>query len=220
MNTIITCLLSGVSDPQREDNWKVGHSYYSKLLNSCESLKIHLTVLSDTLEEKEEEFLSIVRTESKINPYFQRWKSIGDYLAKNDFEKVYCVDATDVVVLNDPFDAINENNLVIGSEKGLVSNRWILQRHANKGSYQFLRDNLNQQLLNAGILGGTAKNVQLFCEEMNELFHKYGDDYTDMPRFNHVCREKMKLNLEYGTHINTVFKGYETWNDKPLFRHK
>lgn len=220
MNRIITCLLSGVSDPQREEQWKVDHSYYSLLLSSCKEIKIHLTVLSDSLEETEEEFLSVVRTESKINPYFQRWKSIGDYLGKTDFEKVYCVDATDVVVLNDPFEMINPSNLVVGSEASVLSNKWIILKHKNEGIYRFLRNNVNEQLLNAGVLGGTKENILSFCKEMNALYEEFGDDYTDMPRFNYVCREKSKLNLEYGSHINTLFKGYELENDKPLFRHK
>lgn len=226
MNAIITTVLSGVLDPQRKLKWKVDHSVYQKLYDSCKRLKIHLIVLSDKLSLKEEEGLSVVRTEAKINPYFQRWKSIHDYLEKSNLQKVYCVDATDVEVFNNPFDIITENNLVVGCEEGKLGCDWILNKHKNLQIKKFINANYSLQLLNAGIVGGNVEVVKTLCISMSKWFNSHGDDYTDMPRLNYILRGWEiggLINLEYGSHINTAFKKYEQITEKNknvLFRHK
>lgn len=222
MNVIITTVLKGVLDPQRKRKWKVDHSVYQKLYDSCKRLKIHLVVLSDKLSEKEEEYLSVVRTESKINPYFQRWKSINQFLSGKDLEKVYCVDATDVEVLNNPFDIITDTNVVVGCEEGKLACDWILTKHKNVNIKKFIQGNYSLQLLNAGIVGGELEKVKMLSSSLANTYNSMGDDYTDMPRFNYILRGWEIggiVKLEYGAHINTVFKKYEKRTDT-LFRHK
>lgn len=222
MNVIITTILTGVLDPQRKRKWKVDHSVYQKLYDSCKRSKIHLIVLSDKLSLKEEEYLSVVRTDSNINPYFQRWKSINEFLSDKDFEKVYCVDATDVEVLNTPFDIINENNMVVGCEEGKLSCDWILTKHKNVNIKKFIQGNYGLQLLNAGIVGGELEKIKMFSSALANTYSTIGDDYTDMPRFNYILRGWEIggiVKLEYGTHVNTAFKKYET-STHHLFRHK
>lgn len=223
MNVIITTVLTGVLDPQRKRKWKVDHSVYQNLYDSCKRLKIRLIVLSDKLSEMEDEYLSVVRTKATINPYFQRWNSIFDYLEKNNFEKVYCVDATDVEVLNSPFDAIKGNNIVVGCEEGKLACDWILTKHKNVNIKKFIGANHNLQILNAGIVGGTTDVIKSLCIAIMKWYNSYGDDYTDMPRFNYILRGweiGQVIELEYGKHVNTVFKKYEQDNLTPLFRHK
>lgn len=222
MNIIITTVLTGVLDPQRKRKWKVDHSIYQKLYDSCKRLKIHLVVLSDKLSEKEEEYLSVVRTESKINPYFQRWKSINQFLSGKDFEKVYCVDATNVEVLNNPFDIITDMNVVVGCEEGKLSCDWILTKHKNLNIKKFIQANYGLQLLNAGIIGSDINKILMFSYALHNTYETIGDDYTEMPRFNYIMRSweiADLIKLEYGAHINTAFKKYEQRTDT-LFRHK
>jgi glycosyltransferase involved in cell wall biosynthesis len=215
-NVIITTYFNSVLDTQRGQKWTADLSSIMALVKSCQKLNIKLIVLTDCFYKEKLEGVEFVYHEPEINPYFERWNAIYTYLKSKDYGFVFCVDATDVEVLKNPFLSMKKDLVYVGCETGTIgSNRWLYNHHSQ---LKFMLDAIrHKQIINAGLLGGSSYLVSNYCNNIMSFYYKYGDMYTDMAAFNIAGHTK---NISFGKHVNTVFKKFEKNNLLAWFKHK
>lgn len=236
-NIVLTSYFTGVFDPQRGVKW-APHDWFEEIEPLLRSVvgyedgrkkpcSDHFVMLQDFIDKDD---ASLTRVETSINPYFQRWISYRQWLIKNrrNIGKVFCVDATDVVMLNNPFAHVQPGVLYTGCEPGGLDNVWLNHHHKHPLLQNFFKANRKLQLLNAGILGGDVDTIIRFCGLMISHYGQTEADakfkgtanagMTDMGLFNYVARTFFKPN--FGPHVNTEFKKYDYDNKHPWWRHK
>jgi glycosyltransferase involved in cell wall biosynthesis len=237
-NIILTSYFTGVPDPQR-GKWEPDEQQLSVLLDSCLPAKCNLLVLNDCFDDRiykiDDATGHITYTRQRvvatINPYFQRWISYRKYLIDNKdrLRFVFCTDATDVEVLNNPFPHMKKGVLYTGDEPGTLQNTWLWNHHKHPTLRAFFKSSYQKmQLLNAGLLGGDIDIVIRFCGDMIDAYTKMvadeqlrgapGPGLTDMGIFNFVARTG-GFNVEHGRQVSTIFKAYEK-TSTAWFRHK
>lgn len=238
-NIFITCMLSGVPDPQRpkeENSIKIDD--LSTLVSSICSTKSTLVVLHDNFKESEIcRFAHSNKCDGNVifkkvptcvsNPYFYRWSIYRDYLLENVklISSVICVDATDVEVLHSPNWNIVNSRLVTGDEISILNDPhgWMKKNHTGPMSEAFLSEYGKVQMLNAGTLGSSAGRVIDFCSKIIHFWQSAGASHsTDMLIFNYVCRTFFETDLYHGRTVNTPFKHSELngKNDYSWIKHK
>lgn len=214
-NIILTTYFTSVVDNQRDAKWQPDLSAIDVLINSVEANGCKLVLLHDCFDKKIGE-----KVKTSVNPYFQRWISIYEYLEANPkIDNVFCVDATDVEMLKNPFNEMKRGVLYTGDEQTVINNKWLVQHHQHEILKPFYRDYAKMKLLNAGVLGGSAYLVKDFCLNMKRFFETYGDMYSDMAAFNYVAYLVYGSKIRHGIQINTPFKSY-TKNKISWFKHK
>lgn len=230
-NVVLTSYFTKVPDPQGRVWTDEISGCVGELIESCDRFGQYVMLLHDNrslvygLGDHFAEY-----AETSINPYFQRWISYRQWLINNraNIGEVFCVDATDVVMLNNPFPHVQPGVLYTGCEPGGLDNVWLNHHHKHPLLQNFFRSNRKLQLLNAGILGGDVDTVIRFCGLMISHYGQMEADakfkgtsnagMTDMGLFNYVARTFFRPN--FGPHINTEFKNYDYDNKKPWWRHK
>lgn len=229
-DVVITTLFTRVKDPQRGTRMKSDPTLVKHLANSLKGKK--LIVLHDALENPHlAPNVEFVKVETGINPYFQRWQSIFQFLRSHpNIGRVWCVDGTDVEMLRDPFPEMEDGVLYTGFENATLRNAWMLKNHPDSKLQEFMRENPNMQLLNAGLLGGSRELVMRFAQKVTQFWY---DDHIDeiqgwergragvgdMGAFNYVARKLFADVISWGTHVNTIFKAEER-NEFSWWKHK
>lgn len=225
---IITTYLTGGVDTQRGQSWSEAdfEDKIKVLAESCRNHNIPLIVLIDFDHTKPMPGIETVRVDkTDVNPYFQRWINIYDYLSiHEDVDKVFHLDATDTEVFKNPFQEVEDKKLYVGSEPIKTNNDWIVKNHTYTLMDALLFLHGHKQLLNAGVIGGNRFPLMTFCYQVKDSFKRHGDDYTDIPIINWVIRDIELFasgTIITGSNINTKFKGYDYKNtSKSWFRHK
>ncbi len=143
-------------------------------------------------------------------------------------DNIFFTDSTDLDVLKNPFIQPNysRDKIYIGYEPVIKDNKWM--KGATNGFKQYdelcKKDKLfaNSPLLNAGLVGGSLESVKYFIKRVyQECSRLYPINYCqDMPIINYLAYTEWKNSVEFGSHVNTVFTGYEKDNTKAWFRHK
>jgi hypothetical protein len=221
---IITTYFTGVIDPQKNQKWKVNPNLLIPLTASMKEQ--NLVVLHDCLNKKNTNYIKYVQVEAKINPYFQRWISILEYLKSTDLEYVFCVDATDVVMLKNPFLDDLKGYLFVGDEQQVWNCKWIVNNHHNditiQDYFNVFNQNKNQTLLNAGIIGGSKEIVVDFLTKIIAFYKANNENcgLTDMASFNYIARKYFNSVIKNGRKINTIFKANDSDNKMAYFKHK
>lgn len=215
-NVIITTYFNSVLDTQRGVTWEANIQSIMDLVKSCQKHNLKLVVLTDCFHNEKIEGVEFVYHKPKINPYFERWIAICMHLSENDYGLVFCVDATDVEVLKNPFLSMRKDIIYTGCERGTIgANKWLFNHHSVvKNDLLKIR---NKNIINAGLLGGKSSLVSDYCQKIIKLYDIHGDMFTDMAAFNIVGHS---TNISYGIHVNTVFKGFEKNNKIAWFKHK
>lgn len=236
-NVVITTYFTNVVDPQRKECWKWDTEAIMPLMQSVDAHGQRLTIIHDFKDLKNcAGGVKDIYVESKHNPYFQRWISIREYLIANrhNIGKVFCVDATDVVMLNDPFPHMEHDKLYTGDEPEKVGCPWIMNHHPHSILRGFYHSDGAKILLNAGLLGGDVDTVIQFLTYLVDFYFisltdmhyhpnsksAYDCGLTDMATFNYIAYTKFGNRLSHGRHVNTKFKAYDTGNTTAWFRHK
>lgn len=233
-NIVLTCYFTQVSDPQRGTKWKWDAEKLQPLIGSMSKLdpeKEKLVILHDFKGLKNLTAYDCHYVETSINPYFQRWLSYYEYLTANrdSIDKVFCVDATDVEMLKNPFSHMQPGKLYTGDEPGQIACEWMVKHHRQPQLLSFFKQYGAKQIANAGLLGGEVDTVIAFCKAMVDFymtttadaFHKKqeGPGMTDMGAFNYIVYTKFGDKAMHGPIVNTRFKANER-NDISWFRHK
>lgn len=219
---VITTLFTGVEDPQRGEKWEASYELIRELHESCQSHGVELVLLTDD-EFTYPDIDVVLFDKADTNPYFQRWISISDFLdGTRDIDRAWCVDATDVELLRNPWENMTGGTLHTGYEPSKVNNRWLSQHHGLSAFSALFNKYGRQQLLNAGIVGGEASLVQQFAQDIVDLYEANGRNLglTDMAAFNDIAYRKYSHLLNFGSHICTEFKKYDKGNKVAIWRHK
>lgn len=228
---VITTFFTKVKDPQRNVHYNPDDIYpltlplRMSLVNQCD-----LVILNDCGKDHVDSWEGTnirnhwVNVETSINPYFQRWVSIMQYLRDNreSIGKVFCVDATDVEMLKNPFRHMDNAFIYCGNEPEKTQCTWLVRHHQHPAIQKFIQQNKDKELLNAGLLGGSVERVMDFCRKIIDTYSdmvlsKEGPGMTDMGIFNYLMRQE-----EYvccGEMVHTKFKANER-NNISFWKHK
>jgi glycosyltransferase involved in cell wall biosynthesis len=213
---VITTYFTGVEDPQRGHMWQPDVDVLTPLVNSVKDSQITVIsncLLSEQVNGKHYYYnepigCEIKYSQCKKNPYFQRWISILEYLKEVKEDYVFCVDATDVVMLNNPFKENLGNYLWVGDETGTIRNEWLQNNHNTPMLNEFFKKYRNMPLLNAGIVGGRKNIVEAFVKRMVWHIENSECGSFDMGIFNYVLYTEFASQIKHGRKVNTPFKSY------------
>lgn len=221
---VLTVYFTGVPDPQR-GQWESNLDDLSALIHSTKDQK--LVILHDVpaWDTGIEPYGSVelVKVETSLNPYFQRWVSIWQYLREHpEVNRVWCVDATDVEMLRNPFNEMEQGKLYVGSETIQTWNNWMVVNHRVAFLQTFLRQYSRASLLNPGVIGGSREDVMDLMRTMNKIYfdNKFEVGKFDMGLFNYVVRTYFSGKFETGGKVHTKFKEYEKFNQVAWWKHK
>lgn len=213
-NVVITHLLTAEPDPQRGVCWPANLDNFQDLLTSVKDS--HTVVINDCLDEGH-------RVDNTgVNVYIQRHGHSLQYLKDHPgIDNVFCVDGSDVRMLRPPWPHLDKGTLYLGSEATTVGNRWMLSNHPSQYTTEFIRDNADRGLYNAGLIGGDRETVMAFLTELLhhwQLGSQHGD-HGDMGVLN-VTAYNFGKPIVTGTKVHTVFKGFEQDNGISWWAHK
>lgn len=223
-NIILTSYLTKQLDTQRGTIWDTDVTEgVAALAASCKKTDCDLVVLVDT--DKKRELTTPyqrILVESVVNPYFQRWLSQFQYLRDHpEIDNVFCVDATDVTILKNPFLYTEPGKIYCGDEPSLLANTWMLNHGKDEPIRLFLLRHRTMPLLNSGVIGGSREDVMRICRDIAMLYFDNGRKFpNEMGSFNYILRTKYNDRLVYGRNVTTVFKTFDTQNDESWICHK
>jgi GT2 family glycosyltransferase len=225
---ILSSYFNYAIDPQRKVKWANSIEPLLPLMNSCKDLDIRLVILTNCDFENQgtTEFVKIENPDNQFSPNDFRWLMQLDYIQKNTSSHVWCVDATDVEVLRNPFE-VNSDLLYVGYEKGqtlaspwLWSHQW---RHTKNANYfNMLNASKGFTLLNCGVVGGSYSIALRFFQLMaNETYFnaKKTQRAMDMASFNYVIYSHFADSFVTGSEVVTEFKADQR-NIVSMFKHK
>lgn len=229
-NILLTCYLTNVADTQNgRDKWVANKADLAPLIASLKNTR--LIVLTDCFEPWIDGKVEYVKVSTSINPYFNRWILYRQYLMRNRhrYDKVFCIDATDIEVLHEPDWANIGDILYVGDEDEQVACKWLKDKHPNPVFADLFSRYGSHQLLNAGIIGGSVDSLieftrqlidcYVFAKEAEHSQKKAAGDYTDMAMFNYILYTNFMGQFHHGRQVNTRFKGDER-NSYSWFKHK
>ena len=210
---VVTTLLTSTPDPQRGTKWECDPALVETLRVSLGDTT--LEILHDEPPINASGFgvwTPVERTHA--NPYFDRWKAYADHLAGATGE-AWLVDGTDVEMLHEP--EIEPGCLYVGSEPHPVGIPWMRQLHPSME--RWLSNHYDQQMLNAGIVGGQAPIVAQFAADMAAMAND--TDATDMGVFNKIARsDRWMHRIRTGLPVHTKYKAFEHDHPTAWWRHK
>lgn len=234
-DVVITSYFTGQRDPERGETWSADYDKLDPLISSIKR-GVQLVIIHDCFSDEDAQdshFIKHIRVPPiAISPYFARWIYARQYIGRHpEIARVWCVDATDVVMINSPFEEMQPGLLYTGDEPSILASPWMLSKHPAEWLQSFMRSSAPEVLLNAGLLGGERQTVLRFLSHLVGLWEDNKKDLhygksksvgeSDMALFNFVARQHFKSAIKHGRQVNTVFKRFQcTQNVKSWWRHK
>jgi hypothetical protein len=229
-DAVLCCYFVGMVDPQRGEGWVANSSELTVLVESVDAVAptACLAILNNASVAA---VLGGVEVPTgKVSPYWQRWISLYQFLMANpNLRNVWCVDATDVEMLRNPFDSMEPGVLYVGDEQGTkLGIPWMFSNHPSRTLQLFFRQNANLPLLNCGVLGGSRDIVMEFIRKLLVAYAKNREDMKykrdasvgeiDMGLFNWIAHT-MRHRIVHGPKVTTKFKAFKD-NGTAWWRHK
>jgi hypothetical protein len=216
---VLTCLLTSEPDPQRGRRWASDSGVLGTLRDSVVAHDRHLVVLHDGLTDRDGDLTTFTPVPPGGNPYWVRWAHYADWLARHpEAEWVWCVDGSDVEMLNDPFGRMRPDRLYVGSEEELIGGRrggpW-LHRGATPEVRGWLAANPDLPILNMGVLGGHRDIMQ---EAAGALAARAGESDWEIGAFQPIAYEQFAGRVVTGPMVHTRFHANE--RTAAWWRHK
>ena len=233
-NAVLCAYFAHAKDPQRLTEWDKSFDPVQPLIDSVTKKGLNIVIFHDGIplgkrkNGKSRKYVQ-VPPPSDYSPNVQRWFHYLDYIkSRPELEKIWMVDSTDVQALKNPFNLIEPNMLYVGSEVGMtVENSWMQKTqepYFKAADYRaIIAQNGAKMLPNCGLVGGYRDIVIEYLEKLCEAQKTYMTTAyrsTDMAGFNYILWKYFKGRFDYGVHINTKFKGYETDNSVAAWKHK
>lgn len=164
-NLVITTLLTSQPDPQRGRKMKPDSQVLQAWADSISgALPI---VLADELKESPTGAGLFEVPPLGMSPYFARWLHIYQYLrAHPEYHLVWCTDGTDVEMLREPWEEMAPGKIYVGSEHKTYFDEWMKDNHHGKAYSEFFELHRDEQLLNAGLIGGCREDVMEFAHRI------------------------------------------------------
>jgi hypothetical protein len=225
-NVVLTSYLTAQPDPQRGAAWQPDYSALDALRESVQRHGRRLVILHDCFDVPDSDLVTHVRVPAggaTASPYFHRWLSSWRYLRDHpEIDQVWCVDATDVEMLRDPFPEM-EDRLYVGDEPEPLCIPWMIYQHGGSARLlEFMSANRGVQLLNSGLTGGRRETVMDFCRDVFEFCVANAREAgpVEMGPFNYVARTWYAGMVTHGRQVNTVFRGEDRTATQSWWRHK
>jgi hypothetical protein len=221
-NVVLTTYLTAQTDPQRGGAWTADYSAVDTLRESVVGHGHRLVILHDCFDDAEDtDLVTHVRVPPAVagtTPYFHRWLCYWRYLREHpEIDQVWCVDATDVEMLRDPFPEMDDR-LYVGDEPQPLCIPWMLYHHGGSTELlEFLSSHRGDQLLNAGIAGGRRDTVEDFARR---VFAYSVDNGREIGPVNFVARTWYAGMIAHGRQVSTVFRQYDRDSTESWWRHK
>lgn len=233
-NVIFSSFFNYSPDPQRltrKDGVKFDKPDGLKtLIDSCNKNKQHLFIFHNGIDGQDSKYIHYRTVEPSrfYSPNNYRWIVYKKFFDQGfECENIFMVDSTDVELINPPFKHIKNGVLYCGSEYYMrVENSWMQgqRRNTNIPDYmKVINPFKDRTLLNCGIVGGNFEIIKEYLTKISEVHNKYTRGVMhslDMTAFNYTVLKYFSDRYEIGSHINTIFKGYEYDNKTAWFRHK
>lgn len=233
MNKIISSYLTSSIDRQRGEKKSADDiAYIQDWYNSIVSKCLSPIVLHDNLSDEFvsnfpfAKFIKVEPIPEGMNLYDYRWVIYFEYLLNNPLEKVFFTDISDVVMVNNPFNFMDDA-LYCGDEPGIIRDSEWMRSALNEplffqiGGFKEMIYS-DRPLLNCGLLGGSYNKVMAFLDafvsiiELVRLRNTPEDKTVDMGIFNYTAQF---FPFQHGSPVNSVFKKYEK-RDDVWFIHK
>lgn len=164
-NVVITTLLTNHPDPQRGTKLTASPGLLQAWADSVSGADA--VVLADELATAPNDASLIHVPALQMSPYFARWLHIYQYLrARPEYRRVWCTDGTDVQMLHAPWEEMESGKIYVGSEHKTYAEQWMKSNHHGKAYSDFLQKHRDDQLLNAGLLGGSREDVMEFAHRI------------------------------------------------------
>lgn len=182
-----------------------------------------LTVFVNTHQEYP--IINFVESECKISPYLQRWFDYYEYLKVHpEIKYIWCVDGTDVLMLNSPWIHMKKGVLYVGHESEIVNCSWLRDKNKSNLIHDFIAKYADRTLVNAGVVGGDRATILAFLRKQTETIKtllETEDLQSDMGVFNYTVYTFFSNKVRYSKRITTVFKQYQI-NPRPRswWKHK
>lgn len=166
-----------------------------------------------------------------MNVYFRRWLHIWQHLRDHpEYHFVWCTDGTDVEMLQQPWQEMEEYKIYVGSEPKTYADTWAKQNHPEAICQAFIDKHRNDVMLNAGLLGGARDDVMAIAHGIVRLYYHieslrfWGKEQSassvgDMIFFGIVAHRYCDR-LVTGPRINTVFKSEGLGKEFAWWKHK
>ena len=183
--------------------------------------------------------LRVIKREATFqNLFIDRLVAYKEFGLSNDYEKILCMDFSDIYIQNNPFEILNklpQDNIVLSSEGVIIGdqkwNRNVIGNVYGESMINFLS---SYEVLNCGVMYGTPQKISEFAdivvkeyEGMDEFKRGiYGVDqalilkliYHDQKIKVHTVRDELPLAAHLHVHFNDIdkcrFKGIQIMGNK------
>jgi hypothetical protein len=213
-DVVLSCFFNSKLDPQRNIRFKPDQNLVAALEHSVTSASgADIVMFTDCLPNRED-------AEAVHVAYRQRWITYYQWLIQHpEVRYVWCVDATDVRMLNNPFPDMHPGLLYVGWEPKTVGIQWI---QANGSAIlEWIYNNAQRPLLNAGVVGGDRATVMEFIRAMQDLWYDLrADAMHEMPFLNRVVYEHFSDRHLTGPQVATIFKANAQSDPVAWWAHK
>lgn len=228
-NVVITTLLTSQPDPQRGTKLVASPDLLSKWAASVQGAEA--IALVDELDTAPASATLHRVPVVPMNAYFRRWLHIYQHLRDHpEYHFVWCTDGTDVEMLSEPWQEMEQGKIYAGSEPKTYSDAWAKTNHQEACYQQFLTEHRNDLMLNAGLLGGSRQDVMAYAHAIVRIWYRtesnrfWGKENSkpcvgDMIAFGMVGYQQ-RDKLVTGPRINTVFKTDGIGKECAFWRHK
>lgn len=212
-----------------------------KQANSLKQFQVPYYVLTNEPSQEKNDNLSIVNVDLKkiysnypdMTLYFCRIFMAFYFLqAHPEIEKAALTDATDVTMLNYPFEQVKPGILYMGDETNFVFvNQLVMDRDNPEYMTKFFLENGNLlPTLNLGVMVGTRATLIEYLGIMVNLLteaklkFKQGNTEYHLGKYemgisNYVAYKYFSDRLIHGRKVSTIFSGYQE-HSSACFKHK
>ncbi|EIB7583972.1 glycosyltransferase family 2 protein [Salmonella enterica] len=228
-DVVITSLLTSEPDPQRKVKMSADPALLQVWASSIRGAKA--VVLADELNTAPVGATLVSVPIVSMSPYFARWLHIYQYLrAHPEYRFVWCTDGTDVEMLREPWAEMEPGKIYVGSEHKTYAEEWMKVNHHGKAYKDFLERHRDEQLLNAGLIGGLRQDVMEFAHRIirqhylieSHRFWKMETAPTtlvDMGAFG-MAAKSFGNRIVTGPLVHTVFKTEGFGKELAWWKHK
>lgn len=213
-DVVLSCFFNSQPDPQRNTKLAADPKLVAALENSVTAKSdADIVMFTDCLPDRP-------HAEATQPAYRQRWITYYQWLIQHpEVRYAWCVDATDVRMLNNPFPSMHPGILYIGWEPRTVGIQWI-RAHGEKLA-QWIHDNESRPLLNIGVVGGDRATIMKFIRGMQDLWCDLrADPMHEMVFANHVVYEQFTDSHITGPQVTTLFKANVQTDPIAFWAHK
>ncbi|HFZ1016563.1 TPA: glycosyltransferase family 2 protein [Klebsiella oxytoca] len=228
-DVVITSLLTSEADPQRKVKMAADADLLKVWSRSIRGAKA--IVLADELAAAPEGVNLQSVPALNMSPYFARWVHIYQHLrAHPEYRFVWCTDGTDVEMLREPWTEMEQGKIYVGSEHKTYAEEWMKVNHHGKAYSDFIEQHRDEQLLNAGLLGGSREDIMEFAHRIirqhylieSHRFWKMETAPTtlvDMGAFG-MAAKSFGDKVVTGPKVHTIFKSEGIGKEVAWFKHK